>query len=36
VLASGPLHTVVWAEGVFDWAPADEADPVTWERVLGV
>jgi NADP-dependent 3-hydroxy acid dehydrogenase YdfG len=26
-LADGPLHTVVWAAGTFDWAPADSADP---------
>jgi NADP-dependent 3-hydroxy acid dehydrogenase YdfG len=36
VLADGPLHTVVWAAGVFDWAPADQADAGTWQRLLDV
>ena len=36
VLADGPLHTVVHAAGTFDWAPADEADPATWARLLDV
>lgn len=36
VLADGPLQTVVWAAGTFDWAPADEADPETWQRLLDV
>ena len=36
VLADGPLHTVVWAAGVFDWAPADQADASTWQRLLDV
>ena len=36
VLADGPLHTVVYAAGTFDWAPADGADPVTWARLLDV
>jgi NADP-dependent 3-hydroxy acid dehydrogenase YdfG len=31
-----PLRVVVWAAGVFDWAPADEADPTTWGRLLDV
>jgi NADP-dependent 3-hydroxy acid dehydrogenase YdfG len=31
-----PLRVVVWAAGVFDWAPADEADPATWSRLLDV
>jgi NADP-dependent 3-hydroxy acid dehydrogenase YdfG len=30
------LRAVVWAAGVFDWAPADEADPATWRRLLDV
>ncbi len=34
VLADGPLHTVVWAAGTFDWAPADQADAGTWQRLL--
>ena len=36
VLADGPLHTVVWAAGTFDWAPADQADPGTWQQLLDV
>ena len=31
-----PLRVVVWAAGLFDWAPADEADPATWSRLLEV
>jgi len=31
-----PLRVVVWAAGLFDWAPADEADPATWGRLLDV
>ena len=31
-----PLRVVVWAAGVFDWAPADEADPDTWGHLLDV
>ncbi|MDP9401956.1 MAG: hypothetical protein M3P85_01180 [Actinomycetota bacterium] len=27
VLAAGRLAVLVWATGIFDWAPADEADP---------
>ena len=30
------LRVVVWAAGVFDWAPADEADPVAWGHLLDV
>ena len=30
------LRVVVWAVGVFDWAPADEADPATWGHVFDV
>ena len=36
VLADGPLHTVVWAAGTFDWAPADQADAGTWQHLLDV
>ncbi len=36
VLADGPLRTVVWAAGTFDWAPADQADPGTWQSLLDV
>jgi NADP-dependent 3-hydroxy acid dehydrogenase YdfG len=36
VLAGGALSTVVYAAGAFDWAPADEADPATWQRLLDV
>ena len=36
VLAAGALSTVVYAAGAFDWAPADEADPATWQRLLDV
>lgn len=32
----GPLRVVVWAAGLFDWAPADQADPATWGRLLDV
>jgi NAD(P)-dependent dehydrogenase (short-subunit alcohol dehydrogenase family) len=31
-----PLRVVVWAAGLFDWAPADQADPATWSRLLDV
>src|SRR5215211_5404919 len=31
-----PLRVVVWSAGLFDWAPADEADPTTWSRLLDV
>ena len=30
----GSLRVVVWAAGVFDWAPADQADPDAWARLL--
>ncbi len=35
---AGPdaLRVVVWAAGVFDWAPAAEADPATWSSLLDV
>nr|WP_296076850.1 SDR family oxidoreductase [uncultured Actinoplanes sp.] len=32
----GRLSVVVYAAGVFDWAPADAADPAAWQRVLDV
>ncbi|MEV6493962.1 SDR family NAD(P)-dependent oxidoreductase [Actinoplanes sp. NPDC051633] len=32
----GRLRVVVWAAGLFDWAPADRADPATWTRLLDV
>ena len=31
-----PLRVVVWAVGVFDWGPADEADPEVWGELLDV
>jgi len=34
--ADGPLHVVVWAAGVFDWARADQADPEVWRHVMDV
>lgn len=34
VLARGPLTAVVLAAGLFDWAPADEADAFRWARLL--
>jgi NADP-dependent 3-hydroxy acid dehydrogenase YdfG len=36
VLATGGLDVVVWAAGVFDWAPAHEADARRWRQVLDV
>ena len=36
VQAAGPLATVVWTPGLFDWASADRADPVTWQAVADV
>ncbi len=36
VQAAGPLTTVVWTPGLFDWAPADRADPATWQAVTDV
>ena len=36
VVASGPLRTVVWVAGLFDWASAEHADPATWHRLLDV
>jgi NADP-dependent 3-hydroxy acid dehydrogenase YdfG len=32
----GPLRTVVWTPGVFDWARADAADPEVWRGLLDV
>jgi NADP-dependent 3-hydroxy acid dehydrogenase YdfG len=32
----GRLTVVVYAAGVFDWAPADHADPAVWNRVIDV
>ncbi|CAA9410897.1 MAG: hypothetical protein AVDCRST_MAG75-2745 [uncultured Propionibacteriaceae bacterium] len=32
----GPLRAVVFAAGLFDWAPADEADPASWARLFDV
>ena len=32
----GRLSVVVYAAGVFDWAPADRADTATWRRVIDV
>jgi NADP-dependent 3-hydroxy acid dehydrogenase YdfG len=31
-----PLEVVVWAAGVFDWGPADGADPDAWAHLLDV
>ncbi len=36
VTARGSLAAVVWAAGVFDWAPADTAEPDAWQQVLDV
>jgi NADP-dependent 3-hydroxy acid dehydrogenase YdfG len=36
LVARGPLRTVVWAPGLFDWARADVADPDVWHAVLDV
>jgi NADP-dependent 3-hydroxy acid dehydrogenase YdfG len=32
----GRLSTVVYAAGIFDWAPAHQADPTIWQQVLDV
>lgn len=32
----GPLSAVVYAAGVFDWAPADRADAAAWQSVIDV
>jgi NADP-dependent 3-hydroxy acid dehydrogenase YdfG len=34
--AAGPLRTVVWAAGAFDWAPAQAADPARWGTLADV
>lgn len=36
VAARGPLRTVVWAPGVFDWGRVDAADPEMWRTVMDV
>ncbi len=36
LVRAGELDVVVWAAGVFDWAPAHEADPGRWSRLLDV
>ncbi len=32
----GRLHAVVYAAGLFDWAPADQGDPDVWDELLAV
>jgi NADP-dependent 3-hydroxy acid dehydrogenase YdfG len=32
--ARGPVSAAVWVAGVFDWAPAHEADPSRWAGVI--
>jgi len=32
----GPVTAAVWVAGVFDWAPAQEADPARWAALLAV
>lgn len=34
--AGGPVTTVVWTPGLFDWALADEADPARWREIAAV
>jgi NADP-dependent 3-hydroxy acid dehydrogenase YdfG len=34
--AGGPLKVAVWTPGLFDWAPADEADPERWRALAEV
>ena len=34
--AGGPVKVVVWTPGLFDWAPADEADPARWRELAEV
>lgn len=36
VLDRGRLAVVVWAAGLFDWGPADGADPDRWDRLFDV
>ena len=32
----GPVKVVVWTPGVFDWAPAQDADPARWRELAEV
>jgi len=32
----GRLHAAVWCAGLFDWGPADSADPEAWAQVIDV
>jgi NADP-dependent 3-hydroxy acid dehydrogenase YdfG len=32
----GRLHAAVWCAGLFDWGPADRADPEAWARLIDV
>jgi NADP-dependent 3-hydroxy acid dehydrogenase YdfG len=34
--ADGPLTIAVWTPGLFDWAPADHADPARWRQLAAV
>ena len=34
--AGGPVKVAVWTPGLFDWAPADEADPARWREMAEV
>jgi NADP-dependent 3-hydroxy acid dehydrogenase YdfG len=34
--AGGPIKIVVWTPGLFDWAPAQEADPARWREIAEV
>lgn len=34
--AGGPVKVAVWTPGLFDWAPADEADPARWREIAEV
>ena len=34
--APGALRVVVWAAGIFDWGPAEEADAATWSQLIDV
>jgi NADP-dependent 3-hydroxy acid dehydrogenase YdfG len=36
VVARGPLRTVVWTPGLFDWGRADTADPEVWRGLMDV
>ena len=35
-VSEGGLSTVVWVAGVFDWGPADSAEPAVWRRLIDV